>query len=182
MSEENKTVQETGQEVALDSKEKTYTAQEYGALVAENKKYRARAQSVEAKLDATTKENEQNYLATLEKNEKYKDLANTYKSKLEKVEPYQEKYLQLKNVVREDYLNKLPDSIRKNYESPDIPMHTLQNIVNDFNQKETPKVNNAKAGRFAGYETEEDLAINNHKKYKETKKQNLMNFFKPSVD
>ncbi len=180
MSEENKV--QDGQEVATNSKEETatYTAQEMASFIAESKKYRQRAQASEKKLAQIEKQNELQKLKDMESQEKYQDLANEYKGKFEKAQQYEAKYNEMESMMRADYLNKLPENIRENYGSTDLK--TLQNIVNDFNANKSAPVSNQKAGRFGGYETPEDLALNDSKAYKDMKKKNIMDFFKPSVD
>ena len=181
MSEDNKQVQD-GQEVATNSKEETatYTAQEMASFIAESIKYRQRAQASEKKLSQIEKQNELQKLKDMESQEKYQDLANEYKGKFEKAQQYEVKYNEMEGMMRADYLNKLPENIRENYGTTDLK--TLQNIVNDFNANKTAPVSNAKAGRFGGYETPEELALNDAEGYKNMKKKNLMDFFKPSAD
>ena len=181
MSEDNKQVQD-GQEVATNSKEKTttYTAQEVASFIAESKKYRQRAQASEDENAKLKKQQEMQKLKQMEEQEKWKDLANEYKGKYDKAQQYEVKYNEIEGMMRNDYLTKLPENIRENYGSTDLK--TLQNIVNDFNANKTAPVSNAKAGRFGGYETPEELALNDAEGYKNMKKKNIMDFFKPSAD
>tara|TARA_R100000329_G_C7618701_1_gene219888 strand:+ start:450 stop:1004 length:555 start_codon:yes stop_codon:yes gene_type:complete len=182
MSEENK-AQDTEQEVTPNSKsaDATYTAQDMATAIAESKKYRQRAQATEAKLAKLEKNNEIQKLKDLETQEKYQDLANEYKSKYEKAQAFEAKYNDIKSTVRADYLNKLPENIRENYMSADIPINILKNIVNDLNVNKPAPVNNKNAGRFGGYDNPDDLALNNPEGYKEYKKKNsIFNVFTPS--
>ncbi len=179
---EDKTIQETGQEVTPNNSkenETTYTAQEMASFIAESKKYRQRAQASETKLAKLEKNNEIQKLKDMETQEKYQELANEYKSKYEKAQAFETKYNDMESMMRSDYLKKLPENMRENYGSTDLK--TLQNIVNDFNVSKPAPVNNSNAGRFGGYDNADDLAVNNPEGYKEFKKKNsIFNVFTPS--
>jgi len=166
-------------EVATDSQnnDNAYSEREK-SLIADSIKYRKRAQVSEARHEERDKEDEARKLEMMESQEKYKELASEYKNKYEKVKPYQEKFIQAEGIMREDLLNRLPENIRENYKSTDL--ETLSKIATDINKTQSANVSNAKAGRFGGYDSPEDLALNDKQGYKDMRKTNLMNFFKPS--
>ena len=116
MSEENQQVAETGVET---TEENNVKSPDIGALIAENKKYRTRAQSSEAENANLRKQIEDSANATLKENEEWKAYAEKTETKLNEALPYKAKFEALYENRRQKALSKFTEEQQEQYKDKD---------------------------------------------------------------
>tara|TARA_Y100001938_G_scaffold116759_1_gene160847 strand:+ start:457 stop:993 length:537 start_codon:yes stop_codon:yes gene_type:complete len=134
MSEETKTVEsETVSEPSTP--ETPASSPDDGALIAESKKYRKRAQDAEARIAEMEKTLAKSEEKKLKEIEDYKTLWEQASSKIESLTANDEKWTKYEETRRASLLEKHPEEERESLQG--LPLDTLEFVTN--------KINSAKA-------------------------------------
>ena len=130
MSEETKTVE--SETVSEPSTPETPTSSpDDGALIAESKKYRKRAQDAEARIAAMEKTLAKSEEKKLKEIEDYKTLWEQASSKIESLTANDEKWTKYEKTRRASLLEKHPEEERESLQ--DLPLDTLEFVTNKIN-------------------------------------------------
>jgi len=152
MSEEQ--VQEV-QEVATNSQNEP-SSSELGAI-AESKKYRQRAQKVEAELATLQKQVEDNRTKQMEEQDQWKVLAEERKTQIDNLTPIVDKYKADESKYMEELLSDFSEEDRETFK--ELPVNQLRAVHNKLITKpNVPNVDTTQAGAYQGYDNLVDAA------------------------
>ena len=122
---------QVSQEVAPKSQDKDIELPDYGALVQESKKYRARAQKSEQELVALQKKIDANRQKQMEEQNKWQELAEQRGVKLQEQEPVIEAAMKQLESMREEILADMSEEDRETF--GDLPLDKLKVLHNKLN-------------------------------------------------
>ena len=165
MSEENQQVAETGVET---TEENNVKSPDIGALIAENKKYRIRAQSSEAERDQLKKKLEDHANAKLEEKEEWKVLAEKRGAELDEARSYKDKFEALYSANKRKLLSKFPEEQQEKFKDKDPEW--LESLLeaqgkNNFTEP-VERASVPKNKEFGGYSSYIEWAEKDPKGYK----------------
>ena len=130
MSEETKTVaSETVSEQT--TQESPASSPDAGALIAESKKYRTRAQDAEARIAEMEKKMAKAEEAKLKEKEDFKTLYEKVSSENESLSSVAEKWTKYEETRRASLLEKHPEEERESLQG--LPLDTLEFVTNKIN-------------------------------------------------
>ena len=158
MSEEQ-TAQEPAQEVVTNSQDQSSKSPDVGELIAENKKYRTRAQKVESELSKLQGQIESDRQSQLEKQEEWQTLAEERKLKIDA----QDEELAIVRAERKAEFDSLiaDFSEEEREDLKGLPLQSLKMVHNKLitNAKPSPaSVDNSKPTSTGGYASFEEWA------------------------
>ena len=126
MSQENQVASETVSE--QPTQESPASSPDVGVLIAESKKYRARAQDAEARISEMEKKIAKAEEAKLKEKEDFKTLYNEASSKIESLSSNAEKWSKYEEKRRASLLEKHPEEERESLMG--LPLETLEFVTN----------------------------------------------------
>ena len=129
MSEENKVESEAVSEET--TQEATGSLPESGALVAESKKYRKRAQDAEAELQKVKDSLNKLQEDKLKEKEDFKTLYEQNEAKINDLTANADKWAKYESTKRETLLESIPEEKREKYSNLDLEI--LEDLTKEFN-------------------------------------------------
>jgi|TARA_Y100000289_G_scaffold61790_1_gene70210 hypothetical protein len=148
MSQENQVASETVSE--QPTQESPTSSPDVGALIAESKKYRARAQDAEARISEMEKKIAKAEEAKLKEKEDFKTLYNEASSKIESLSSNAEKWSKYEEARRTSLLEKHPENEREQLSRLDL--ETLEFV--------TSKITNTKPNAPEVIGRSKDIVMN----------------------
>ena len=148
MSQENQVASETVSE--QPTQESPTSSPDVGALIAESKKYRARAQDTEARISEMEKKMAEAEEAKLKEKEDFKTLYNEASSKIESLSSNAEKWSKYEEARRTSLLEKHPENEREQLSRLDL--ETLEFV--------TSKITNTKPNAPEVIGRSKDIVMN----------------------
>lgn len=148
MSQENQVASETVSE--QPTQESPTSSPDVGALIAESKKYRARAQDAEARISEMEKKMAEAEEAKLKEKEDFKTLYNEASSKIESLSSNAEKWSKYEEARRTSLLEKHPENEREQLSRLDL--ETLEFV--------TSKITNTKPNAPEVIGRSKDIVMN----------------------
>jgi TolA-binding protein len=133
MSEEQTQVAQSVPEPTVDpvgpeqTQEQDQQKLEVGNLIADAKKYRARAQKSEQELSKLRKEIEDTRISQMEEQEQWKNLAEERASKLAELEPIVERATKQEASLRAELLSEIPEDEHATF--GELPIEALRAVV-----------------------------------------------------
>ena len=143
---------QVSQEVAPKSQDKDIELPDYGALVQESKKYRARAQKSEQELVALQKKIDANRQKQMEEQNKWQELAEERAAKIAELEPIVENARAEETALRDQILADFSEEDRATF--GDLPLSKLRALHGNLIQN--PKVAVANNPAVAGNDLPQD--------------------------
>ena len=144
----NETVQDNVQEVATDSQNEVTETPDVGSVIQESKKYRKRAQDIEAKYNELQSQLEKAEEQKLVEEKKYEELSNKYKNELDGIMPDYERLKKAENAYKEELLDRFPEEERDAMSSLTVEQLRIiddkMNKVQDL-EKEVPSTSSTPA-------------------------------------
>lgn len=135
-------IKDTAQEVATEPQEPSSLDSATGELIAESKKYRARAQESEAKLADFERQAEVNRQKQLETKKEWEQLANERAAKIAELEPIVARAIQEEQNTREQILSEFSNEDRETF--GDLPLDKLKALHSKLiTNAKVPIANNA---------------------------------------
>jgi len=154
MSEE--TIDQKVEEVATSQNEHPSNP-ELGDAIAESKKYRSRAQKVEAELANLQKQVEDNRTTQMEEQNQWKVLAEERKAQIDSLTPIVDRFKADESKYMDELLSDFSDEDRETFK--ELPVNQLRVVHNKLiNKPNVPNVDSTPAGAYQGYDSLVDAA------------------------
>lgn len=130
---------------------------ELGDAIAESKKYRTRAQKVEAELANLQKQVEDNRTKQMEEQDQWKVLAEERKAQIDSLTPIVDRYKADESKYMDELLSDFSEEDRETFK--ELPVNQLRVVHNKLISKpNVPNVDSTPAGAYQGYDTLVDAA------------------------